>query len=220
MKFSKTEKLIYNYLVTHDVSDKSADEIADELFVSRTSIYRVCKKMGYKSFSEFKYLYSKRPDNIVVVDSLNVFDHVFDHDFNIILDVLLNSKRIFVFGTRATAMVSNYFSRQLVNLNLNGICISDEYELESRLSMFEETDCIVCFSNSGNYTPHIIETLSDLVAIVIGITKTNSPLSSVSDFKIDFDFPIDVDCAFERENLFNLMVLTESLLKNLQEKRL
>ena len=52
--FNENEHNVYKYLIRTDISNKSAETIAKELFVSRTTIYRVCNKMGYKSFSHFK----------------------------------------------------------------------------------------------------------------------------------------------------------------------
>jgi len=219
MKLSNTEKIIYQYLTKADIQKMSADEIAEKLFVSRTSIYRVCLKMGYSSFSQFKYLFLSKAKKIETVDSYAVFNHVNDSQLITILEKLIHSEQIYVFGTHATGMAANYFARQLVNLCYSAIFITDAFELESRLRMFHATDCIVCFSNGGRYTPDIIQLLSDAPIEVIAITKENSPLTIAANYAITFNFPIDKTQAFERENLFNLIVITEKILVNLKNQK-
>ncbi|MRI62378.1 MurR/RpiR family transcriptional regulator, partial [Enterococcus faecalis] len=55
--FQGSERLIFEYIQHHarNISDISAKEIARDTFTTTTSVNRVCKKMGYKSYTELRY---------------------------------------------------------------------------------------------------------------------------------------------------------------------
>lgn len=219
MKFSENEKRIFKYLTTEDVTNKSATEIAKTLFVSRASIYRLCNKMGYASFSQFKYLYLQETAQLKNVDSLAVFDFVNDSQMPEMLRQFMAAEQIYVFGTHATTTVSGYFVRQLVNLGYRSIHISDSFELDAWSKLFTNRDCMLCFSNSGRFLPDDLACLQALPTQIMSITKQDSPLAKISDYAVVFDFPVDkYAAAFKRENMFNLMVITEKFLVNLNEQ--
>ena len=55
--FQGSERLIFEYIQHHatHISTISAKEIARDTFTTTTSVNRVCKKMGYKSYTELRY---------------------------------------------------------------------------------------------------------------------------------------------------------------------
>lgn len=55
--FRGSERLIFEYIQHHayNISNISAKEIARDTFTTTTSVNRVCKKMGYKSYTELRY---------------------------------------------------------------------------------------------------------------------------------------------------------------------
>ena len=55
--FQGSERLIFEYIQHHacNISNISAKEIARDTFTTTTSVNRVCKKMGYKSYTELRY---------------------------------------------------------------------------------------------------------------------------------------------------------------------
>ncbi|VFS27856.1 transcriptional regulator [Enterobacter cancerogenus] len=60
--FQGSERLIFEYIQfhAHSISNISAKEIARDTFTTTTSVNRVCKKMGYKSYTELRYRFSGR----------------------------------------------------------------------------------------------------------------------------------------------------------------
>jgi len=218
MRFSNTEKIIYQYLISKDITQKSASEIAQQLFVSRASIYRVCYKMGYKSFSQFKYLYNQKHHELKQVEVQPVFDFVDESEIVEILEDIINAEQIYVWGAYATNIASSYFVRQLVNLGFKAILISDSFEFESRSKSITKNDIFICLSNSGVYDDTDLKNLRHLPCELICITKEGSALAQVADKAILFDFPIDKNGkAFDRENLFHLVVIAEKILVNVRE---
>jgi DNA-binding MurR/RpiR family transcriptional regulator len=55
--FQGSERLIFEYIQhhAHDISTISAKAIARDTFTTTTSVNRVCKKMGYNSYTELRY---------------------------------------------------------------------------------------------------------------------------------------------------------------------
>ena len=220
MQLSSAEKRIYKYLISTDISKRSADSIAEDLFVSRTSLYRVCKKMGYSSFSHFKFAQTNPvvdTSALQSVNSLQIFEEVQDEQMEPIIRQLIAAQNIFVYGTNATSLAAHYLVRQLVNLGFFAVLMVDEFEFASRAHTITNEDCIICFSNSGQYYDKVYDLLARVEAQVIAITRAESRLAKAADLAITFDFEVSkADKTFDRENIFNLIVVTEKLLVNLQ----
>jgi Transcriptional regulators len=222
MKLNETEKRIYQYLISTDIEDKSAEKVATELFISRSAIYRVCKKMGYTSYSQFKHsrtsLQAEKQRMLKEVDALDVFSHVNDEEMEVIIKRLITSKHIFVIGTYATSIAARYFVRQLLNLGFFVVLCVDEFELRMRSKDIGENDVIIYFSNSGRFRPHYY-LLTELKAPTIGITKAESKLALACSHAITFDFSLyKDDKSFDRENIFPLIVIAQKLLINIKEQ--
>ena len=55
--FQGTERLIYEFIIHHadQLKDISAKQVATSTHSNTTSVNRVCKKMGYASYTEIRY---------------------------------------------------------------------------------------------------------------------------------------------------------------------
>ncbi|MHA2779680.1 hypothetical protein ACXZ7L_24150, partial [Vibrio campbellii] len=55
--FRGIERVIYEYLIGHasQLHEISAKTIANKALTTTTSVNRVCKKMGYASYTELRY---------------------------------------------------------------------------------------------------------------------------------------------------------------------
>ena len=59
----KNERKAAEYLLNypHDIQRRSAEIIAQDAGISRSAIVRLCQKLGYQGWSEFKYAYLHEP---------------------------------------------------------------------------------------------------------------------------------------------------------------
>lgn len=59
----KNERKAAEYLLNypHDIQRRCAELIAQDAGVSRSAIVRLCQKLGYQGWSEFKYAYLHEP---------------------------------------------------------------------------------------------------------------------------------------------------------------
>ena len=55
--FQGTERVIYEFIISHagELADTSAKQVAASTHSNTTSVNRVCKKMGYASYTEMRY---------------------------------------------------------------------------------------------------------------------------------------------------------------------
>ncbi len=57
--FSGTEKAVVEYFINHfdSVVDMTTLQVAKHTFTSNATVVRVCQKLGYKGFNDFKLKY-------------------------------------------------------------------------------------------------------------------------------------------------------------------
>lgn len=220
--FNENEYNVYKYLTRTNISNKSAETIAKELFVSRTTIYRVCIKMGYKSFSHFKFSketqeIEKEEKKMIEVKIDELLEMTYSEDLKKIIDEIIVAERIFVLATQATCFASNYFSRQLVNLGFFAVAMRDEFEFLEYKKLFKEKDLLICISNSGENVL-INPNIKEMKTKIISLTKKESTLTKLSDCSITFDFTdYKAENSFDRENIFPIFVIIQKILINLKE---
>ena len=218
---NENEKKIAKYLTGVDLDSKTVEKIAEELFVSRATIYRVCKKMGFNSFTHFKFEYGKFKKNkkkMRGVDSLDIFEHVNDQHLEYIVENIVKAETVYIFATFASVIAAEFFERQLVNLGIKAFIIEDEFELKERSCFINKEDIIICLSNSGELTKTANKILENAISTVIGITKEYSTLERIAQISITFDFTsYQSGNTFDRENIFNIIVILQKILVNIRE---
>mgnify|MGYP002592107203 CR=1 FL=1 len=194
---------IYQYLLNTDISNLTAGEIAKHFFVGRTMIYRVCQKMGFHTFTELKYSRQQEQadDFELSIEQLNT-QISFSHLHPIALEIR-GANRVFLYGTIASTIATEYFERQLINLGCFAVQINDRFQFEQRARGFTKGDVLVCISSSGkntdiaqsqfqsspllnetrHYIPHLVHYVSTIILTIISqemplTGKTYFPYSS------------------------------------------
>lgn len=217
--FTDTEYEVYTYLTTHDITNLTARNIADLFFVGRTTVYRVIKKMGYKTFSEFKYVNSasKKNEEHLQIGVEHLFTDISLNSLHTIETELKRSTHIFIIATSATSIASQYFSRQLANLGFFSVWIPDQHEFEERKKIMNKDDIIFAISSSGeNFVLNPL--LEDIPCPLISITPKNSTLEDLSMLTISFNFEdYKYENSFDRENLFPIFVIMQRILLTLKD---
>lgn len=149
--FQGSERLIFEYIQHHarNISDISAKEIARDTFTTTTSVNRVCKKMGYKSYTELRYRFLR--DHFTSVPAEPAMGPQAD---DIVVDVsrlLTHSSHIYLYARGASLTSLNYLSRFLSLASLPHLILNDMHQL-TRVSK----GTLVLISKSGE-TQSLIE---------------------------------------------------------------
>ena len=190
-KLNEKEIKVYQYILAHSLEFPfmTIRELADKVQVSTTVILNYVKKMGYKSFKEFKLAYrlqerksreSKRIyDDKQVIGALIQLDNEYYHN-NLIFTGVGNSGLIGVYGARIFSSAGKYAN-----------VINDPF---MRINASMEDTVIIALSISGK-TPEllrIVESCKTFGACIISITANmKSPLALMSDISIPYFLKID-----------------------------
>ncbi len=201
-ELSETEKQVIDFILAYDDKENlKIKVIEDNLYISSSTIIRACKKMGYKSFNQFKFslLNVSKGDDLKKNDNLTFIKKLIENDFiktigflnEEILDkvvlAITCSKRIFVIGIGMSSQVTTEFNRQL---KLLGFWTNDYYEkyaIERVPDIATKNDLIIDFSLSGEddeINKILVKSKLNGVKIVGVCTLGNNTLSNISDIVI------------------------------------
>ena len=239
---TEAEKDILLFLIRKKLENEtlSIRAAALELFVSTTTIIRLCKKLGFSGYSEFIYHLNLKASKLVdndaeyiedihqpLIETVNVFKQHFEQTFDSLneksierfLSVIKENNRIYFYGAGFSTLFSNYLAKKL---ELFGYYISNSSTSDSRaifLNNIEKYRLLIIFSRSGN-TAKVVEKVE--IAKERGLTTIlftgNSKSSTANIADIVFtvlDPTIDSQHEFEitsyESNMFMLVDLLLAL---------
>ncbi|WP_368487192.1 MurR/RpiR family transcriptional regulator [Spiroplasma sp. DGKH1] len=162
-----------NYFIKNSITT-----ISQELGVATSTISRLAKKLGYKTFKEFKlFIYEKNkqiknnfsienggklPKLIQKIKNFNMYsifetiNNLDPAELNSVIHCILKSKRIFIYGVGSGGMVASEMNNNLRRLGLNSHTSQDFHGQILFLNSFKENELFILFSTSG-LTREIIE---------------------------------------------------------------
>lgn len=162
-KFSKTEQEILSYLLENEESINNASivSLADSVHISKSSILRLTKKLGFSGYSEFKYFIKQSlndPENTYsnVLDSQkkdieNTLKFIEQTDFSSIINLIHKSNTIYCYGTGyAQKNAVNEFSKSLLGCYKRSLVLPAKTELDVSMPTFTKDDLFIIVSLSGN----------------------------------------------------------------------
>jgi len=187
--FQGSERLIFEYIQHHacNISNISAKEIARDTFTTTTSVNRVCKKMGYKSYTELRYRFLR--DHFTPAPATPDVGPQPD-------DIVTDVSRLLTHSSHI------YLSRFLSLASLPHLILNDMHQL-TRVSK----GTLVLISKSGE-TQSLIEMARNALRKglkIIAITRQGSTLASIS--TLCWPLPIDINAVslYQREGQLELL---------------
>lgn len=200
-KLHEGDLAILKYILNHkkECCELSINSLADKCNVSRTTIFRLAKKLGFKGYSEFKFhlkwkekeviskeidypqhLYKDISDTIALIEDKNMIN---------ICKLLYNAKRIFVYGTGTAQMsIARELKRSFLLGHKSFNIIEGYRELEIITpSIKKGEDIIIFISLSGNTTS--FQSCLNEIAVkgidIISITNlSNNPLARMTSYNL------------------------------------
>jgi DNA-binding MurR/RpiR family transcriptional regulator len=178
-ELSEAEKDILHFLIQKKFENEqlSIRKAADELFVSTTSIIRLCKKLGFSGYSEFIYNLSLKVKQMLDPDTERIaeihqpmeaamsefidhfhttFKSIDEKSIQDFLTEIAQQKMIYFYGAGFSTLFSNYLAKKL---ELFGYYVSNTSTSDSRAIFFnniQKYDLLIIFSRSGE-TGKVIE---------------------------------------------------------------
>lgn len=152
--FTTTEKRIADYLQANFEAAvyMTIEELAKATYTSHSAIIRLCKKLGFTGFKEFRLELGREVHQL-----LAQFDQTIDANFPFsdqddgatIAEKLTQAKRIFVFAKGDSQITARKFQNKLVKLN-KFLILAEEYSDSSwNAANLTNEDCAVFISYSG-----------------------------------------------------------------------
>lgn len=206
--FQGSERLIFEYIQchAHEISGISAKVIASETFTTTTSVNRVCKKMGYRSYTELRYQFSR--DRLIAEPVRYVVGDEKEKTITQLCNILVNSSHIFLYARGASLTSLNYLSRFLSLASLPHLILNDVHQL-TRVSK----GTLVLISKSGE-TASLVEMARNALRKglkIIAITKRESTLATISTLCWPLDIDIDAISLYQREGQLELLTVVDRI---------
>ena len=198
---SVKELEVAQYIISHSqaVKNMSIQTLAKLNYVSTSTILRLCNKLGYSGFSDFKVdLISSSPQKFstdILQDDINLNDTLqdvnrkvqamekssIDDTHSIVnlnaldnaIDLIIASNKIVIFGVGSSGLVGKELEYQLIKIKKDVNCHFDSHISRSIVSTLGKNDLIIIISHSGE-TPECVELLKlaeSLKVPSIAITK-------------------------------------------------
>jgi DNA-binding MurR/RpiR family transcriptional regulator len=176
--YSKAAKKILNNI--NVIPQCSITEVAELCYVSTATISRLCRKLNYESFSDFKkdiiidlnyfnddtkrLIYDYQlPDTLSgkdafhghfenILDNLRAtYNHLLYEDIEMIIDKIHDASHIYFMGNYFTQSVSMQLQIELAYLNKDCIGLYPLQEQKEALKQVEDNDLIILTSIAGSY---------------------------------------------------------------------
>ena len=226
-KLNEKEIKVYQYILAHSLEFPfmTIREVANGVQVSTTVILNYVKKMGYKSFKEFKLAYrlqerksraSKRVyDDKQVIGALMQLDNeYYQEKLDIAKAMIGNHNNLIFTGIGNSGLIGTYGARIFSSVGKYANAISDPFV---RINASMEDTVIIALSISGK-TPEllrIVESCKILGAQIISITTNmKSPLALMSNVTIPYFLKTDTVDQIDLTSQILAVAIIERLARN------
>ncbi|WP_231756773.1 MurR/RpiR family transcriptional regulator [Mariniplasma anaerobium] len=209
---SMAERAVLDYLIENKsvLKDFSVEKIAEAAYTSPASVVRMCKKLGYKGFKDFKIDFILANAKVEVPENKEYFDVVLTKDshcgqsaiennIKVLEDTLklydeetvtkaaeliMGARKILIFGKGSSFLVCKDLEMKLRRINKFCIAQGESHDQLVDATFISQKDVIIFVSNSGKTKEIISAALlaKENKANIISITKIGSSmLADLSD---------------------------------------
>ncbi len=211
-ELSMAERVVLDYLIENKESlkDFSVEKIAEAAYTSPASVVRMCKKLGYRGFKDFKIDFilanakveipeNKEYVDVILAKDKNCGRSAIENNIRVLEDtlklynqetlekaaeVIMTARKILIFGKGSSYLVCKDLEMKLRRINKFCIAQGESHEQLVDASFLNQKDVIIFISNSGKTKEIISAALvaKENKATIISITKLGSSiLSELSD---------------------------------------
>ena len=208
--FNDTDKAIVSYLLKYpkEASKLSLMELAQKLYVSKSAIFRLSKKLGLRGFSELKFelseliarkeQYAKHAqeldfdDNLqkIINDTFKYFKGLDLHDLCADLD---QAETIYIYSTGwQQQIIAEYLAHSFYLIGKNAIILPSARDEVSMLGQAAKENDMLFVISFGGFNKTIIEELKKIDVInnklkLVSLTSWQpGKLASLSDYSFFF----------------------------------
>jgi len=212
---SMAERAVLDYLIENKavLNNFNVEKIAEAAYTSPASVVRMCKKLGYRGFKDFKIDFilsnakvevpeNKEYKDVILSRDSNYGKTVIENNIRILEDTLkihdpealhnaaiaiMRARKVLIFGKGSSYLVCKDLEMKLRRINKFAIAQGESHEQLVDASFINQNDAIVFISNSGKTKEIISAALlaRERKATIISIVKLGSSLlSELSDITL------------------------------------
>jgi RpiR family carbohydrate utilization transcriptional regulator len=226
-QLSEKERSIANLIIDHPekIIHSTISEIAEELGVADATVFRLCKRIGFKGYQAMKialasevaspvndiYEAITEDDNeetiarkvfMANVSTLNDTIQMLDmNHFKAAVNALASARKVDFYGNGGSGAIAMDAHHKFLRCGLLSSCYTDSHLQIISASQLTKEDVVVCISHSGS-SKDIIEALEVAKAngaTTIGITHfAQTPLTKIADITL---FTVSEETEYRSESL-------------------
>ncbi|WEA86615.1 MurR/RpiR family transcriptional regulator [Streptococcus anginosus] len=204
-RLSVNEQEVIDYLMRQEeVETITIKTIANELFISSSTVIRACKKLGYQTYNELRYdlrlskeLKKDQAKSVassfeqmkeqIQVEFAHTISILSEKDFQIFAQKILAARRIFCIGVGSSYMAMTDFNRKLKLINIWSNDYFEQYSIDRIKDIATPKDVIIVFSLGGsnkNVNHSILQAKEQGATVLTITTLGNHLLAKISDHMI------------------------------------
>lgn len=211
-ELSVAERAVLDYLIENrdNLKDFGVEKIAEAAYTSPASVVRMCKKLGYQGFKDFKIDFIlanakveipniKEYQDVILTKTYENGRAAIENDIRILeetlkifnLDIvekaaqtIMNARKILIFGKGSSYLVCKDLEMKLRRINKFAIAQGESHDQLVDATFLNNKDVVIFVSNSGKTKETVTSALlaKESGATIISITKLGSSiLADISD---------------------------------------
>ena len=192
-ELSKSECRAADYLLRYpnDVRRTTCESIAESSGSSRSAVIRLCQKLGFRGYSEFRYALraepavpdaSGRTTLQIYLDELQRMESLYASEpLASLAKDLLRANHILALGQLHSGMAAQQLAFRLNRFGLDCNALSDVTLMEGYQSVLKQGDVVVIFSISGQntYRDVVIPYRQNGVRVALVTMTSQAPISKL-----------------------------------------
>ena len=189
-QLNNTEKLILQYLCNniHNLKKLGIRKVAKDNYTSTTTIYKLCKKLNFKGYSDMIYnlSYSTNLTNNSIIDIYTNTNKQIDTNLQLFIEILkkYKNKLIMFVSTGISQTIVNYMNERL---SVNGYRSIANAHLQILSPEYKEEVLVITISQSGE-TKNLVDILNQAknseIDIISFVGNSNSQIAELSTLSI------------------------------------
>lgn len=200
--FTKSENKIYKYIISNadNVIYHSLTEISEGCKVAEATVLRFFRKLGFKGFQDFKFLFAQEvsagPDadhegtyiekikNSMVQAVEDSYEMIDVEALDAIINAIDSSDDVVIFGVGSSGIAGLDMQNRLMRVGKNVSVVTDPHSQVMRASSMDKNTVVIAISLTGS-TKDIIDSVNiakDNDATIVVLTNyVKSPLTQFAD---------------------------------------
>ncbi|SFK17075.1 transcriptional regulator, RpiR family [Halobacillus dabanensis] len=212
-QFSEKEKLIADYILenTEEIVHSTINQVADNLTVADATVFRFCKRLGFKGYQAMKIALAAEIVNPIQDihetisendTDLEITEKVFQANIRALetsrdvqnplslqkaMEYLVEADRVFFFGSGGSNILALDAQHKFIRTGMEAYAYHDTHLQLMSASQMRPTDVAVVISHTGSNQDilDIVDVVKENDVKVIGITNfAKSPLTKMVDLSL------------------------------------